>query len=141
MDVSKSYAGIDELLREYINHSTQGAWDEIRCKIDYTYEKLDFALTPLEAETGLSREIRLRTEKGQKLLFKPNLVNPANIDPQTYGPDVGSTTCTEWPFVAALMRWFHDRLSVSYHQMALGEAATCMSAIASMYSMLNSGTG
>ena len=75
--------------------------------------------------------------KGQKLLFKPNLVNMSNIDPQTHGPGPGSTACTEWPFVAALMRWFHDKLEITYHQMALGEAATSMAAVAGLYSMLN----
>ncbi|MBN1613333.1 MAG: DUF362 domain-containing protein, partial [Deltaproteobacteria bacterium] len=64
-------------------------------------------------------------------------VNIQNIDPQTHGPDMGSTTCTEWPFVAALMRWFHDKMGVSYHQMTLGEAATMMPAAAGLYSMVN----
>ena len=137
MDASKSYSGISELLKEYINHSHQEAWEKIKAKIDYTYENLDCALAPLDSETGFSREIKLRVEKGPKLLFKPNLVNIFNIDPQTHGPDRGSTTCTEWAFVAALMRWFHDQLGIRYHQMALGEAATCMPAAASLYSRLN----
>ena len=139
MDTSKSYVGIGELLQEYINHSSQEAWEKIRAKIDYTYENLDLALAPLETETGFSREIKSRIEKGQKLFFKPNLVNIFNIDYQTHGPDMGSTACTEWPFVAALMRWFHDKLDISYHQMALGEAATTMAAAASLYSRLSPG--
>jgi len=137
VDVSKSYAGIGTLLQEYINNSSQGAWEKIKAKIDYTYENLDLALAPLETETGFSREIKSRVEKGQKLLFKPNLVNIYNIDPETRGPGMGSTACTEWPFVAALMRWFHDKLGISYHQMALGEAATTMPMAASMFSTLN----
>jgi hypothetical protein len=136
MDPDKSYAGVGELLQQYINNSDQTAWEHIRAKIDYTYKNLDCALAPLETETGLSNEIKARTEKGQKLLFKPNLVQPASIDPQTHEPDKGSTTCTEWPFIAALMRWFHDKMGISYHRMALGEAATCMSAVAGMYSIL-----
>lgn len=137
MDANKSYVGIGELLQDYINRSDQGAWEKIRAKIDYTYENLDLALAPLDAETGFSSEIKSRIEKGQKLLFKPNLVVLLNIDPQTHGPGEGSTTCTEWPFVAALMRWFHDKLDISYHQMALGEAATVMPAAAGLFSMLN----
>ena len=137
MDPDKSYAGIGELLQEYINHSSQEAWEKIRSKIDYTYKNLDLALSPLETETGFSREIKARLDKGQKLLFKPNLVNPLNINPRTHGPDRGSTTCTEWPFIAALMRWFHDKIGISYHQMSLGEAATVIPAVASLFSMFN----
>jgi hypothetical protein len=94
-------------------------------------------MTSLDQETAFSKEISSRIEKGQKLLFKPNLVNIFSIDPQTHGPDNGSTTCTEWAFVAALMRWFHDQLGIRYHQMAVGEAATCMPAAAAQYSMFN----
>ncbi|MBW2084669.1 MAG: DUF362 domain-containing protein [Deltaproteobacteria bacterium] len=137
MDVDRSYAGVGELLQDYINNSSQEAWDQIRAKIDYTYENLDLALTPLQAATGFKNEIEARLGKGQKLLFKPNLVNVSNIDSQTHGPDLGSMACTEWPFMAALMRWFHDKLGVSYHQMCLGEAATMLTAAASQYSMIN----
>ena len=137
MDVSESYAGIGGLLQEYINKSDEVVWEKMKAKIDYTYENLDQALTPLETETGFSREIKSRIGKGQKLLFKPNLVNINNIDPGTHGPGMGSTACTEWPFVAALMRWFHDKVGISYHQMALGEAATTMPLAASMFSTLN----
>ena len=141
MDASKSYSGIAKLLQQYINDSKQEAWEAIKAKINYTYENLDSALSPLDTETSFSREIKSRVKKGQKLLFKPNLVNIFNIDPQTHGPDSGSKACTEWAFVAALMRWFHDKVDISYHQMALGEAATCMPAAASLYSMLNLGKG
>jgi len=34
------------------------------------------------------------------------------------------------------MRWFHDKLGISYHQMALGEAATAMPSAAGQYAML-----
>jgi hypothetical protein len=136
LDVAKSYAGVGELLQRFINDQDQEAWGRIRAKIDYTYESLDSALGVLEAQTRFSREIRERVQKGQKLLFKPNLVNLQCIHPQTHGPDLGSTACTEWPFTAALMRWFHDRLGVSYYHMALGEAATLMPSAASLYSTL-----
>ncbi len=137
MDVARSYADTGELLQDYINQSNGAAWQKIKAKIDYTYENLDLALGSLDGETGFGREIRARVAKGQKLLFKPNLVNIFNIDPETHGPDIGSTACTEWPFVAALMRWFHDKLDISYHQMALGEAASTMAGAAGLYSMLN----
>ena len=128
LDPDKSYTGTGELLQKYINYSDQGAWEKIKAKIDYTYENLDLVLSPLEKATNLSQEIKTRLGKGQKLLFKPNLVGVQNIDPQTHGPTPMSTSCTEWPFIAALMRWFHDVLGVSYHQMSLGEAATIMPA-------------
>jgi hypothetical protein len=137
MDVNKSYADTGELLQQYINESSQESWEKIRTKIDYTYEGLDLALSPLVKETGFGVEIKSRLGKGQKLLFKPNLVNPTNIDPQTRGPGFGYTACTEWPFMAALMRWFHDKMDISYHQMALGEAATMTTSAASMYTMIN----
>jgi len=137
LDPEKSYAGVGELLQKVINDSNQEAWDKIKSKIDYTYEGLDFALAPLKEETGFEKEIKDRLNKGQKLLFKPNLVNTFNIDPQTHGPGLGNTACTEWSFVAALMRWFHDRLGIRYHQMAVGEAATSMSASAGLFSMIN----
>lgn len=141
MDAAKSYVGTGELLQQYINQSDEEAWRKIKAKIDYTYENLDLALAALDAETGFGRGVAARVVKGQKLLFKPNLVNPRNIDPQTHGPDIGSTACTEWPFVTALMRWFHDKLDISYHQMALGEAASAMGAAAGFYSMLNPEAG
>ena len=54
-----------------------------------------------------------------------------------FGPGRSAKVNTEWPFVAALMRWFHDKVGVSYHKMALGEAGTCMPAVAGLYSMFH----
>ena len=137
LDPEKSYVGIGELLKQVIDESSQEAWDKIKAKIDYTYEGLDLALAPLKEETGFEKEIKDRLNKGQKLLFKPNLVSTSNIDPYTHGRGLGNTACTEWPFIAALMRWFHDRMGVRYHQMAVGEAATVMAALAGYFSMIN----
>ncbi|MBI4766996.1 MAG: DUF362 domain-containing protein, partial [Deltaproteobacteria bacterium] len=136
-DPEKSYAGVGLLLQQVINDSNSEAWEKINAKIDYTYEGLDRALAPLKEETGFEKEIKDRLNRGQKLLFKPNLVSPINIDPKTHGPTPGSTTSTEWPFMAALMRWFHDKLDVPYHRMSLGEAATVMAAAAGMFTMNN----
>ncbi|MBW2092775.1 MAG: DUF362 domain-containing protein, partial [Deltaproteobacteria bacterium] len=55
-------------------------------------------------------------------------------------PGLGSDACTEWTFVAAVMRWFHDKLGISYHLMSLGEAATTMSGTAALYSTLKADT-
>lgn len=137
MDVERAYAGTGELLRKWINESDTESWNQIKRKIDYIYRCLDLMLSPLNGETGFGRIMEAGLQEGRKLLFKPNTVNPMCIDPQTHGPDQGCTTVTEWPFIAALMRWFHDRLKVSYHQMCLGEAATAMSAAAGYYTMHN----
>ncbi len=137
MDAGSSYAGVGELLQGYINKSDEGAWESITAKIDYTYENLALALASLDEETGFGREIKSRLEKGRKILIKPNLVTTFSIDPQTHGPGQGSTACTEWPFVAALMRWLHDKLDISYHQMSLGEAATTMPTAASLFTIMN----
>ena len=61
------------------------------------------------------------------------------VDPQTHAEGLGNFACTAWPLVAALMRWFHDKLDISYHQMAIGEAATSMSACAGRHSRLSNG--
>jgi hypothetical protein len=137
MDPTRSYPEIPGLLQKYLNGSDDDAWTEIAVRIDYTYQHLAPALTALEAETGLGRQLRARLELGQRLLFKPNLVNTSCIDPMTHGPHLGSAACTEWAFVAALMRWFHDDLGVSYHRMTIGEAATAMPLFAGLGTMLN----
>jgi hypothetical protein len=134
LDVEKSYKDVGLLLQKVIRDGDEGAWREIKAKIHYTYENLDAALSTLEEEAPFLSRIRERLSRGQKLLFKPNLVNAEGINPFTHGPFVGTTSNTEWPFVAAVMRWFHDRAGVSYYQMSLGEAATCMSSIAGSYS-------
>jgi hypothetical protein len=136
MDPENSYSGVGRLLQEYIDQSNQDAWEKIKAKIDYTFRALDFALSPLEKETALSRKIRPRLKKGQKLLFKPNVVNPEWIDPQTHGPGAGATACTEWAFIAALMRWFHDKLGIRYYQMAVGEAASVIPSAAIQFSRM-----
>ena len=133
MDVHKSYKGVDRLIQKVIRDSDEAAWNEIKVKIDYTYENLDAALSVLERETSLKAALWNRLRKGKKILFKPNLVSSENIDPYTFGPTPGSTGNTEWPFVAAVMRWFHDRLGISYYHMCVGEAATALSAVAAQY--------
>jgi hypothetical protein len=134
MEVSRAYAGVPGLLQKVINDNDAAAWKEITSKIDYIYDNLDYALTGLDQETGFGAEVKGPIRSGKKLLFKPNLVAPGVIDPVTHGEGLGAPVVTEWPFLAALMRWFHDKLDISYHQMALGEAASATSLLACSYS-------
>lgn len=136
MDVFKAYDGIPKLLRSFINANDGAAWMEIVNKIDYIYSNLDYALALLDKETALGDEVQAQIRSGKKLLFKPNLVSPIGIDPATHGEGVGAIICTEWPLIAALMRLFHDKLGISYSQMALGEASTATFVFASMFSKM-----
>ncbi|MDI6858125.1 MAG: DUF362 domain-containing protein [Dehalococcoidia bacterium] len=137
IDPQKSYAEIPALLKQVIDEDSAAAWASIREKIDYTYEGIDAALGSLDEATGFDAWLRDELRCGKKLLFKPNLVTPMCIDPITHGEGLGLVACTAWPFVAALMRWFHDRLDVSYHQMALGEAPSALSGMAGRFSILS----
>lgn len=141
MDVSKAYAGIPGLLQKVIDANDTAAWTEILNKIDYIYGNLDYFLAGLDEETGFGREVQAQVKSGKKLLFKPNLVSPMVIEPMHHGEDLrGAPLCTEWPLIAALMRWFHDKLDLSYHQMALGEAATATFLAAIIYSAISGKT-
>jgi len=131
MDPDKAYGAIPKLLQAYIKWHNENAWEEIKQRIDYIYDGLSQAMDPLE-ETCFEVQLRSEVEKGKKLLFKPNLVGVMAIDPVTHGEGNSTIACTQWPFVAALMRWFHDRLDISYHQMALGEAGTSVNGAAEM---------
>jgi len=136
MDVDQSYKGIDPLLKCVIRHADDKAWKQIKAKIDYTYQHLDQALSALDKETGFLSQVRARLEGGQKLFFKPNLVNIETINPYTHLPVPGTLATTEWPFVAAVMRWFHDKGEISYYRMSLGEAATVSTMLAAHYTHL-----
>ena len=135
MDVSQAYAGVPDLLRTVINEARPESWQRIKTKIDYIYANLDQAMGRLDQETGFSQRVKSEVGAGKKLLFKPNLVVPTNIDPITHGEGMGNTACTEWPFVAALMHWFHDKLDIAYNEMAIGEAATSMSSTAAYFNV------
>lgn len=130
MNPEQTYIGVPELLKSFIDQSKTDAWEKIKERIDYIYANLDHALGKLNEETDFGEAVKRQVKEGKKLFFKPNMVNPSVIDPLTHGEGLGTTACTAWPFVAALMRWFHDKLSVSYHEMAIGEAASATSIMA-----------
>ena len=136
MDASKGYAGIPELLQKVINENDTGAWSEIVTKIDYINDHIGYSLGALDRETGFAAEVQSRVRSGKKLFFKPNLVAPMTINIKTHGEDPNARICTDWSVIAALMRWFHDTLDISYHQMALGEASTSGFIVADQYSMI-----
>ena len=133
MDPDLAYIGVPELLQSVINNGDEAAWGEITRKIDYIYLNVDKMLNSLDEESKYLDKIRVELQRGKKLLFKPNLVNPQCIDPDTHGPAIAHSACTEWPYIAALMRWFHDNLNLKYSQMALGEAASVSSMTAAIY--------
>ena len=135
MDPAQSYVDVPELLRSFIDESNTDAWEKLKGNIDYIYANLDHALGRLNEETSFGERVRAQIKEGKKLFFKPNVVNPTAIDPVTHGEGMGNTACTQWTFIAALMRWFHDKLDISYHEMAVGEAASAISGTAGAYSL------
>ncbi len=136
VDADSAYPAIGKLLKQVIETSDQDAWADIKSRIDYIYHNLDKALTALDQTEGFVQKIRDRLKIGQKLLFKPNLVCVENINPYTLLPFPGSYANTEWPFAAAVMRWFHDRAGISYYQMSVGEAAAQAATRASQYTCI-----
>jgi len=134
MDPNESYVGVPALLQNFVDEANPDAWNKIKEKINYIYVNIDHLLSQLDGETHFTRKVKSEVKAGKKLLFKPNIVNPRNIDPLTHGEGLGNPACTEWPFVAALMRWFHDKLDISYYQMMLGEAASATSIMAGIFS-------
>ena len=134
MDPMCAYATVPDLLKAVIDENSVSAWHEIRNRIDYMYDNLARMLHLLDKQTGFGHKVRSQVEAGKKLLFKPNLVNPANIDLITHGEGTGNSACTEWTFIAALMRWFHDILDIDYFSMMLGEAASATAMNAGYYS-------
>jgi len=83
----------------------------------------------LDKETSFSGDVRRQVKGGKKLFFKPNLVSLPAIDPRTHNPVLWGT-CLPWEFLSAVMRWFHDEMNISYHQMALGEGGAGTAAAA-----------
>jgi len=135
LDPESAYIGIPELLKNVIDESNKKSWSKICEKIDYIYTNLEHVFKELEKHTKLKEKICNELEKGKILLFKPNLVIPEHINPTTHGPAYSNSVCTEWPFIAALMRYFHDKYNITYHQMSLGETATLTSMFEGFYNM------
>lgn len=134
VDVEKAYVGVPELLQKVINQNDSQAWRMISNKIDYLYSNLDTVLKGLDRETGFSKWVKSQVSGGKKLLFKPNLLSANAVDEFTHGAGVGADYVTQWPFMAALMRWFHEKLEIYYFQMMVGEASPSTFILARQYS-------
>ncbi|MFC1958297.1 DUF362 domain-containing protein, partial [Chloroflexota bacterium] len=127
------YGPIPMLLKEYINEGSEKAWDEIGQRIDNVYFAVSTAMEALDSEEPFSAEVSELVAAGKLLLFKPNLVTLPTLDPETHDPALVGT-CTPWSFLAAVMRWFHDKCAITYYRMAVGEAGTATSKAAIMAS-------
>lgn len=136
LNADEAYPAIGRLLKAVIEVSDPDAWSGIKSRIDYMFLNLDRALTVLDKAEGFVEKVKTRAATGQKLLFKPNTVSVEIINPYTLLPFPGSFANTEWAFVAAVMRWFHDKAGISYYQMCLGEAATQTATRAAQYSRI-----
>jgi len=135
MNPADGYGPVPALLKEYIDSGSEKAWREICRRIDSVYAAVSSALESLDAEAPFSGEVKRQVEVGKTLFLKPNLVIQPIISFRTHAPSMPES-CTPWEFVAAVMRWFHDRQGVTYHQMAVGEAGTAVSAAALMASKI-----
>jgi hypothetical protein len=134
MDASKAYKEIPQLLQKVINEEDTVAWSAIVEKIDYIYAHINNTLICLDSETNFINQVQSQIESGKKLLFKPNLVGPQVIESESHGEDLGAPICTDWSVIAALMKWFHDKLFINYHQMSLGEASTSSLILETLFS-------
>jgi len=129
----RAYLGVPLLLQKFINDNDVSAWAEIVKKIDYIYDNVDYIMSALGKETHFEKIIRSQVKSGKRLFFKPNLVSPLMLDPVTHGAGLGDSACTEWTVIAALMRWFHDKLNVSFDRMTIGEAASALSMLTAIF--------
>ena len=123
LDAYKAYDGIPILLQKFIDYKDYAAWGEIVKKIDYIYYNIDCLLSKLDKEIHFKEKVKYDVNKGKKLLFKPNIIGSIAIDPITHREADTKKICTEWPIVAAIMRWFHDELNISYSKMSIGESS------------------
>ena len=126
MDPSGTYIAAAKLLQEYINNHSESAWQKIRQIVDTVYLTVSAAIDTLEAESPFLAEVKKQVKGGKKIFFKPNIVTLPLIDYSNHGPGIPGAN-SHWEFVAAVMRWFHDKAGFTYHQMAVGEAGMTIS--------------
>ncbi len=124
LDAARASADVPGLLERTIKQD-DAAWALLKQRIDYVYDHLGYALTPVLNKDDLRQRITAEVEAGRKLFFKPNIVAVNVLDfpgDGTPGLATGVVAATNWTFMAALLRFFHDELGVRFCQMAVGEA-------------------
>ncbi|MBW2624127.1 MAG: hypothetical protein JRD68_14560 [Deltaproteobacteria bacterium] len=84
IDPAQAYIGVPPLLKDVIDLDSADNWSKIMAMVDYTYKGVSMAMDSLDRETGFSVKVKNLVEEGRNLLFKPNLVTPADIDPETH---------------------------------------------------------
>ncbi len=117
LDSQRAYGNLPTLLQHLIDEKRIQNWYEIVEKIDFLYEQVDIILTKLNQETSFGNEAQARIQQGKWLLLQPDCRQPISIDPLTHREGEDYDCCTKWPLLAAVMRWFHDRLNISYYKM------------------------
>jgi hypothetical protein len=126
MNPAETYLYISKLLQEYINTGSEPAWQKIQRTIDIIYLTVSAAIESLEAASPFLAEVKKQVAAGKKLFFKPDIVTLPLIDYVHHGNGIPGAN-SHWEFVACVMRWFHDKGGITYHQMAVGEAGMTIS--------------
>lgn len=125
LDPAEAYGDVPILLESYIKQNDATAWGLLMQRIDYVHDHIGHSVLPVLKNKNLKDQIKAEIKAGRKLFFKPNIVNAEVLSLKgdgSPGLTSGVVAATNWPFMAALMRFFHDQLGIRYYQMAVGEA-------------------
>ncbi len=125
LDSAKAYGDVPALLESCIKQDETSAWLKLKQRIDYLFDHLGYSVLPVLETENLKQRIKAEIEGGKKLFFKPNIVAASVLDLSgdgSPGLTSGVIAATNWTFMAALMRFFHDEMGIRYYQMAVGEA-------------------
>jgi len=126
LDPAKAYGDVPSLLERTIKEKDAAAWALLKRRINYVYHHLGHSVLPVLERKDLKRQIKAEIKVGRKLFFKPNICTATVLTRGDGSPGLttGVVATTNWTFMAALMRFFHDELGIRYCQMAVGEAGT-----------------
>lgn len=126
LDPTEAYGDVPILLESYIKQNDAAAWGLLMQRINYIHDHIGHSVLPVLKKKDLMDQIKAEITAGRKLFFKPNIVSAdvlsVNKGDGSPGLTTGVVATTNWPFLAALMRFFHDQLGIRYYQMAVGEA-------------------
>lgn len=134
LDYTKTYPNIPDMLQKFIDNNCEESWNNITKRIDYIYEGVSVMLNKLKEETNFMEKVQRDITAGKLLIFKPNLMGPECISATTHNKGVDLPLNTQWPLVAAIMRWFHDNEKIHYSKMALAEGSCSVDVISALYS-------